>query len=110
MRLPTFVSFPVFYMRLYTEVLHHYGWLGVETQTNQYKQVHFSYYFQQLKGIRHPAVLHYIGFEEGGEGPVLITEQVAPLQSVLGCLSAVEICSGLHAVLEALSFLHEKVG
>ena len=43
------------------------------------------------------------------DGPFLITEQVVPLQSVLDTLSAVEICSGLHTILEALSFLHDKV-
>lgn len=39
----------------------------------------------------------------------MATESVCPLTSVLGSQTVLEICLGLHDILKALIFLHEKV-
>ncbi|XP_060580541.1 protein-associating with the carboxyl-terminal domain of ezrin-like isoform X2 [Ruditapes philippinarum] len=67
-------------------------------------------YIKNLKIIRHPSVLTYVCSQEGANGPELITEKAIPLETVLPNLSSSEICAGLHTILEALQFLHEKVG
>ena len=72
--------------------------------------MYFYFFLQQLKSLRHPYILHYVGFEETGSGPCLITEKVVPLEILLPKMSSTEICAGLQNVLEGLEFLHDRVG
>jgi len=39
----------------------------------------------------------------------IVTERVTPLQLVIDSLLPIEICSGLHNIIEALAFLHSAV-
>ncbi|ESO95844.1 hypothetical protein LOTGIDRAFT_239407 [Lottia gigantea] len=63
-----------------------------------------------LKTIRHPSILRFIASGESSEGSYLVTEEVFPLESIIKNLSAIEICAGIYEILEALVFLHDKVG
>jgi len=47
--------------------------------------------------------------EDEEEGPQLCTELAKPLPTVIQDLTPIEISAGLHSILDALSFLHEKV-
>lgn len=64
---------------------------------------------KQLKSLRHPGILQYITSGHSSDGSYLVTEYVTPLECTLQQLSPIEICSGLHNIIEALVFLHEKV-
>lgn len=56
---------------------------------------------------RHPSILRYITNWEQGGRKHLATEKVAPLSSVIGNLSHIEICLGLRNILSSLIFLVE---
>lgn len=65
--------------------------------------------FQHLRLIRHPCILTYVQGQEDEEGPQLCTEKAIPLGTIIQDLTPTEISAGLYNILEALSFLHEKV-
>ncbi|XP_052790059.1 protein-associating with the carboxyl-terminal domain of ezrin-like isoform X2 [Mya arenaria] len=65
---------------------------------------------KQLRLVRHPCILIYLESQEDVDTPQLFTEKAVPLDSVLSTLDPIEICAGLHSVMQALSFLHEKAG
>lgn len=50
-----------------------------------------------------------MGAGRSSDGFYLVTEQAVPLMNVLGHLSPYDICAGLHDILTALTFLHDKV-
>jgi hypothetical protein len=64
---------------------------------------------QNLKTLRHPGILHYIGAGRSSDGHFLVTEQTTPLAGLLHTLSPLEICAGLADILDVLVFLHDKV-
>lgn len=64
---------------------------------------------KQLKSLRHPGILQYVTSGHSSDGSYLITEYVTPLEYTVKQLSPIEICSGLHGIIESLVFLHEKV-
>lgn len=57
---------------------------------------------------RHPCILKYISSWHKGSKFFLATEQVKPLVQVIGTQTTLQICIGLHNILRALIFLHEK--
>ncbi|XP_050417803.1 protein-associating with the carboxyl-terminal domain of ezrin [Patella vulgata] len=65
---------------------------------------------KHLKTLRHPSILRFIASGESSEGSYLVTEEVLPLESVLKQLTPIEISSGISEILDALVFLHDKVG
>ena len=65
--------------------------------------------FQNLKVLRHPCIVKFLGWTKSNDGHRLITEPVTPLELQLDSLTSLEICAGLHDVARALSFLHERV-
>ncbi|WAR30590.1 PACE1-like protein [Mya arenaria] len=69
-----------------------------------------SMFTPQLRLVRHPCILIYLESQEDVDTPQLFTEKAVPLDSVLSTLDPIEICAGLHSVMQALSFLHEKAG
>ncbi|XP_013419162.1 protein-associating with the carboxyl-terminal domain of ezrin-like [Lingula anatina] len=67
---------------------------------------------KQLKTIRHPSVLRFFTSFTSPQGLHIVTKPVSPLLLALeaGKLSSVEISAGIYNIIEALSFLHERVG
>ena len=59
--------------------------------------------------VRHPFILKYIGIAESENHVKILTEDILPLDYCIEELEDFEIISGLHNILEALIFLHEKV-
>lgn len=57
---------------------------------------------------RHPCILKYISSWRKGSSYYLATEEVKPLAQVIGSQTTLQICIGLHSILRALIFLHEK--
>lgn len=57
---------------------------------------------------RHPNILKYIRSWNKNSKHYLVVEDVKPLSHILPALGRLEICIGLHSVLKALCFLHEK--
>ncbi|XP_034934423.1 protein-associating with the carboxyl-terminal domain of ezrin [Chelonus insularis] len=57
---------------------------------------------------RHPCILKYISSWKKGSTYYLATEDVKPLAQVIGTQTTLQICIGLHSILRALIFLHEK--
>lgn len=57
---------------------------------------------------RHPCILKYVSSWGKGSKFFLAVEDVKPLSHILPTLSGLQICIGLHSVLKALCFLHEK--
>lgn len=57
---------------------------------------------------RHPCILKYISSWRKGSSYYLATEEVKPLAQVIGTQTTLQICIGLHSILRALIFLHEK--
>lgn len=57
---------------------------------------------------RHPCILRYVSSWRKGSEFFLAVEDVKPLAYVLPSLNALQVCIGLHSVLKALCFLHEK--
>lgn len=67
------------------------------------------YCFQALRLLRHPHILKFIGVAESERHIRIFTEDVLPLDLCINNLENFEMISGLHNILEALVFLHEKV-
>ena len=65
--------------------------------------------FQKLRLLRHPHILKFIGVAETERHIRIFTEDVLPLDHCINKLENFEIISGLHNILEAVVFLHEKV-
>ncbi|KAK0179472.1 hypothetical protein PV327_005222 [Microctonus hyperodae] len=57
---------------------------------------------------RHPCILKYVSSWRKGSIYYLATEEVKPLVQVIGSQTTLQICIGLHSILRALIFLHEK--
>lgn len=58
---------------------------------------------------RHPCILKFISSWKKNGRIHLATEEVKPLASVIISLTPLQICVGLHSILKALVFLHDKV-
>ena len=65
--------------------------------------------FQILKSIRHPSIVRFIASYTAGGSTHLVVERSTPLSVVVDELTPLEICAGLHGLVDGLSFLHEKV-
>ncbi|XP_015756323.1 PREDICTED: protein-associating with the carboxyl-terminal domain of ezrin-like [Acropora digitifera] len=65
---------------------------------------------QHLKVLKHPALVKHLWSYENSEEFCMVTEPVRPLESVIQTLDTTEIIAGLHNVVEALVFLHERGG
>ncbi|KAG8230921.1 hypothetical protein J437_LFUL002953 [Ladona fulva] len=63
---------------------------------------------KNLMLYRHPSIVKYVSSWKRGDCWNLATEEVKPLAEVLPQLTPIQICLGLHSILEALIFLHEK--
>ncbi|XP_034249177.1 protein-associating with the carboxyl-terminal domain of ezrin [Thrips palmi] len=63
---------------------------------------------KNLRIYRHPSILKYISSWTHQGQLCMATESVSPLSSALGTQTVLEICLGLHDILKALIFLHEK--
>ncbi|KAK9498777.1 hypothetical protein O3M35_003339 [Rhynocoris fuscipes] len=57
---------------------------------------------------RHPNILKYVASWKVNEQIYLATEEVNTLQNVINKQTSLQICIGLHSILKAISFLHEK--
>ncbi|PNF33237.1 hypothetical protein B7P43_G10609 [Cryptotermes secundus] len=57
---------------------------------------------------RHPCILKFISSWKKNGRIHLATEEVKPLASVVTSLTPLQICVGLHSILKALVFLHDK--
>ena len=64
---------------------------------------------QQLKLLRHPYIVRFLSWKKTSTGGQLVTEPVKPLESVIDSLTALEISAGLYNVIDAVTFLHDKV-
>lgn len=60
-----------------------------------------------LKIFRHPCIVRYYDSGHRGDNMFLITELVTPLSKKLTQFSPLEICAGLHSILQALVFFHD---
>jgi SCY1-like protein 3 len=58
---------------------------------------------------RHPCILKFVSSWKKNGRIHLATEEVKPLASVITSLTPLQICVGLHSILKALVFLHDKV-
>ncbi|XP_069690134.1 protein-associating with the carboxyl-terminal domain of ezrin [Periplaneta americana] len=63
---------------------------------------------KNLMLYRHPCILKFISSWNKSGRIHLATEEVKPLASVLASQTPLQICIGLHSILKALVFLHEK--
>ncbi|XP_015595232.1 protein-associating with the carboxyl-terminal domain of ezrin [Cephus cinctus] len=63
---------------------------------------------KNLMLYRHPCILKYISSWHKGSKFLLATEEVKPLVQAIGTQTTLQICIGLHSILRALIFLHEK--
>lgn len=63
-----------------------------------------------LLKYRHPCILRYISAWQQRSTLHLATEYVIPLSQALNTQTPLQICVGLHSILEALVFLHEQAG
>lgn len=63
---------------------------------------------KNLMLYRHPCIIKYISSWHKGTKYYLAVEEVRPLSHVISKMNTMEICLGLHSVLKALCFLHEK--
>ena len=67
------------------------------------------YFLQHLKTLKHPGIIKLLGVDQTQEEIWLITEHVAPLESVLESLSVDEICAGIYDIIQVMIFIHDKV-
>ena len=58
---------------------------------------------------RHPNILKYVASWKINGQYHLATEEVRPLSQVLAQQTPLQLCIGLHSILKAVTFLHEKV-
>lgn len=65
--------------------------------------------WQHLKVLKHPALVKHLWSYENSEEFCMVTEPIRPLESVIQTLDTTEIIAGLHNLVEALVFLHERV-
>ncbi|KAJ3630110.1 hypothetical protein Zmor_027060, partial [Zophobas morio] len=63
---------------------------------------------KHLMIYRHPCILKYISSWNKNSKYYLAVEEAVPLGHVLAKQNTLQICIGLHSVLKALCFLHEK--
>ncbi|XP_071443756.1 protein-associating with the carboxyl-terminal domain of ezrin [Hetaerina americana] len=63
---------------------------------------------KNLMLYRHPSLVRYISSWQRGDCWHLATEEIKPLAEVLSHLTPIQICLGLHSILKALTFLHDK--
>ncbi|XP_044262343.1 protein-associating with the carboxyl-terminal domain of ezrin isoform X2 [Tribolium madens] len=63
---------------------------------------------KHLMIYRHPCILRYISSWQKSSKYYLAVEEVVPLSHVLATQNTLQICIGLHSILKALCFLHEK--
>nr|CAD7426319.1 unnamed protein product [Timema monikensis] len=63
---------------------------------------------KNLMLYRHPCILKFISSWHKNGNTYLATENVCPLSQVLSGQTSLQICIGLHSILKALVFLHEK--
>jgi serine/threonine protein kinase len=66
--------------------------------------------FQSLKTLKHPSILKFLAYVKNSDEKWVVTERVMPLDAVIDKLSPTEVCAGLYSVIEALEFLHDRVG
>ncbi|GJQ72593.1 hypothetical protein Trydic_g1258 [Trypoxylus dichotomus] len=59
---------------------------------------------------RHPCILKYVSSWQKGSKFHLAVEDVKPLSHVVLSQSSLQLCIGLHSILKALCFLHERAG
>nr|CAD7393925.1 unnamed protein product [Timema cristinae] len=64
---------------------------------------------KNLMLYRHPCILKFISSWHKNGNTYLATENVCPLSQVLSGQTSLQICIGLHSILKALVFLHEKL-
>ncbi|KAJ8910352.1 hypothetical protein NQ315_004968 [Exocentrus adspersus] len=64
--------------------------------------------FNNLMIYRHPCIVKYVSSWQKNCKFYLAVEEVTPLSHVLPLLNTLQICVGLHSILKALHFLHEK--
>lgn len=57
---------------------------------------------------RHPCILKYISSWNKGSKLYLAVDYVKPLAHVISTQTTLQICIGLHSILKAIAFLHEK--
>lgn len=57
---------------------------------------------------RHPCIIKYVSSWQKNSKFHLAVEEVTPLAHILPTLNTLQICIGLHSILKALHFLHEK--
>ena len=58
---------------------------------------------------RHPNIVKYVTSWSDQDQYYVLTERVWPLKLALEKQTPTQICAGLHSILKALVFLHEKV-
>ncbi|XP_046403156.1 protein-associating with the carboxyl-terminal domain of ezrin [Ischnura elegans] len=63
---------------------------------------------KNLMLYRHPSLVRYVSSWQRGDCWHLATEEIKPLAQVLSQLTPIQICLGLHSILKALTFLHDK--
>lgn len=66
---------------------------------------------QFLKSLRHPCIVKYLNTANMSSELYLVIERSSPLPDLLETLDplGLEITTGIHSVMEGLSFLHEQV-
>lgn len=57
---------------------------------------------------RHPCILKFVASWSKGSKFFLSTEEVKPLVQIIESQTSLQICVGLHSILQALLFLHDK--
>uniref|UniRef100_A0A0B7B076 Protein kinase domain-containing protein n=1 Tax=Arion vulgaris TaxID=1028688 RepID=A0A0B7B076_9EUPU len=63
-----------------------------------------------LRGLRHPNIIRFIGCGQSSDGFWLATESVLPLFTFISDMSSQELCVGFFDLLQAIDFLHSKLG
>lgn len=61
-----------------------------------------------LKSLRHPCIVKYLNTANMSCELYLVIERSSPLPDLLETLDPLEITTGIHSVMEGLSFLHEQ--
>lgn len=61
-----------------------------------------------LKSLRHPCIVKYLNTANMSGELYLVIERSSPLPDLLETLDPLEITTGIHSVMEGLSFLHEQ--